>query len=132
MIAGVARLGHGSGATTPKVYAGWVNEADRRAADTMATIVPRPIPAPAAPRGPYEVIAEALRGRSAPASSSQAINCRRPPSSQSRTRWPSELPPCPRPASWRADPTRGRPADPAQLSQLLTQAGRQRGVDAEA
>ncbi len=32
MIAGVARLGHGSGATTPKVYAGWVNEADRRAA----------------------------------------------------------------------------------------------------
>ena len=56
------RLGHGSGgATTLKVYAGWVNEADRRAADTMATIVPKPVPAPAAPRGPYEVIAEALR-----------------------------------------------------------------------
>ncbi len=56
------RLGHGSGgATTLKVYAGWVNEADRRAADTMATIVPRPVPVPAAPRGPYEVIAEALR-----------------------------------------------------------------------
>ena len=34
------RLGHGSGgATTLKVYAGWVNEADRRAADTMATNV---------------------------------------------------------------------------------------------
>jgi integrase len=56
------RLGHGSGgATTLKVYAGWVNEADRRAADTMATIVPKPVPAPALPRGPYEVIAEALR-----------------------------------------------------------------------
>ena len=27
----------------------------------MATIVPKPVPAPAAPRGPYEVIAEALR-----------------------------------------------------------------------
>jgi integrase len=58
------RLGHGSGgATTLKVYAGWVNEADRRAADTMATIVPRPVPAPAVPRGPYETIAEALRAQ---------------------------------------------------------------------
>ena len=56
------RLGHGSGgATTLKVYAGWVNEADRRAADTMATIVPKPVPAPAVPRGPYEVIAEGVR-----------------------------------------------------------------------
>lgn len=56
------RLGHGSGgATTLKVYAGWVNEADRRAADTMATMVPKPLPAPAVPRGPYEVIAESLR-----------------------------------------------------------------------
>jgi integrase len=56
------RLGHGSGgATTLKVYAGWVNEADRRAADTMATIVPRPVPLPPTPRGPYETIAEALR-----------------------------------------------------------------------
>lgn len=55
------RLGHGSGgATTLKVYAGWVNEADRRAADTMATIVPRPVPTPVL-RGPYESIAEALR-----------------------------------------------------------------------
>ncbi len=27
----------------------------------MATIVPRPVPRTAAPRGPYEVIAEALR-----------------------------------------------------------------------
>jgi len=56
------RLGHGSGgATTLKVYARWVNEADRRAADTMATIVPKPVPPPAVPRGPYEVIAENLR-----------------------------------------------------------------------
>ena len=46
-----------------KVYAGWVNEADRRAADTMATIVPKPVPSPAMARGPYEVIAEALRER---------------------------------------------------------------------
>jgi integrase len=54
------RLGHGSGgATTLKVYAGWVNEADRRAADMMATIVPRPVPTPVV-RGPYETIAEAL------------------------------------------------------------------------
>lgn len=56
------RLGHGSGgATTLKVYAGWVNEADRRAADTMATIVPKPVPAARLPRGPYESIAEVLR-----------------------------------------------------------------------
>lgn len=56
------RLGHGSGgATTLKVYAGWVNEADRRAADTMATIVPKPVPLPPAPRGPYEAIAATLR-----------------------------------------------------------------------
>lgn len=56
------RLGHGSGgATTLKVYAGWANEADRRAANTMATIVPKPVAAPAKPRGPYETIAESLR-----------------------------------------------------------------------
>jgi integrase len=56
------RLGHGSGgATTLKVYAGWVNEADRRAADTMATIVPKPVLPPVMPRGPYETIAESLR-----------------------------------------------------------------------
>jgi hypothetical protein len=33
---------------------------DRRAADTMATLVPRPIPTPV-PRRPYESIADALR-----------------------------------------------------------------------
>jgi integrase len=56
------RLGHGSGgATTLKVYAAWVDEADRRAAATMAEIMPRPVPAPRAPRGPYETIAADLR-----------------------------------------------------------------------
>jgi integrase len=39
------RLGHGSGgATTLKVYAAWFDEAERRAADTMASIIPRPVP----------------------------------------------------------------------------------------
>ena len=56
------RLGHGSGgATTLRVYAGWVDEADRRAATTMAGIMPVPVPAAPAPRGPYEVIAADLR-----------------------------------------------------------------------
>lgn len=55
------RLGHGSGgATTLKVYAAWVTEADKRAATTIASIMPLPVAAPA-PRGPYEVIASALR-----------------------------------------------------------------------
>jgi integrase len=56
------RLGHGSGgATTLKVYAAWVDEADRRAAETIAGIMPTPSPRPRAPRGPYETIAQALR-----------------------------------------------------------------------
>jgi integrase len=56
------RLGHGSGgAITLKVYAGWVDHADRKAAETMATILPRPTPAPAKPRGPYQQIAADLR-----------------------------------------------------------------------
>lgn len=56
------RLGHGSGgAITLKVYAGWVDHADRRAAETMAGILPRPAPAPAKPRGPYQQIAADLR-----------------------------------------------------------------------
>jgi integrase len=56
------RLGHGSGgATTLKVYAAWVDEADRRAATTMASIMPAPVAAPREPRGPYEVIAIHLR-----------------------------------------------------------------------
>ena len=55
------RLGHGSGgAITLKVYAGWVEHADRKAAETMAGILPRPATAsceaaravPADRRGP--------------------------------------------------------------------------------
>jgi hypothetical protein len=56
------RLGHGGGTTTLRTYAAWVEEADRRAAETIATIVPRPRPRlPRAPRAPYESIASALR-----------------------------------------------------------------------
>ncbi|MGH3754878.1 MAG: tyrosine-type recombinase/integrase [Pseudonocardiaceae bacterium] len=55
------RLGHGSGgATTLKVYAAWVDEADRRAAVTMADIMPRPVAVQQA-RGEYEKIAALLR-----------------------------------------------------------------------
>jgi integrase len=56
------RLGHGSGgAITLKVYAAWVDEADRRAATTMAGVLPQVSPQPPIPRSPYEVIAAALR-----------------------------------------------------------------------
>jgi hypothetical protein len=56
------RLGHGSGgATTLKIYAAWVDEAGRRAADTMAGIMPQQIVAMAAPPSPYEVVAAELR-----------------------------------------------------------------------
>jgi integrase len=56
------RLGHGSGgATTLKVYAAFVDQADRRAATTMAGIMPPPLAAPRLPRGAYEVIAADLR-----------------------------------------------------------------------
>jgi integrase len=56
------RLGHGSGgATTLKVYAAWVDEADRRAATTMAGIMPPPVAAARPARDPYEVIATRLR-----------------------------------------------------------------------
>lgn len=55
------RLGHGSGgATTLKVYSAWVDEADRRAAATIASIMPTPMPV-RRPRGPYELIAAQLR-----------------------------------------------------------------------
>ena len=55
------RLGHGNGgATTLKVYAAWVDEADRRAAAMMASIMPRPVPLQQA-RGPYEKIVASLR-----------------------------------------------------------------------
>jgi integrase len=56
------RLGHGSGgATTLKVYAAWVDHADRQAAATMAQIMPKPVPALPTPRGPYATIAADLR-----------------------------------------------------------------------
>ncbi|MGH3898826.1 MAG: GntR family transcriptional regulator [Pseudonocardiaceae bacterium] len=55
------RLGRGSGdATTLKVCAAWVDEADRRAAATMANIMPRPVVVRQA-RGEYEKIAASLR-----------------------------------------------------------------------
>jgi integrase len=56
------RLGHGSGgATTLKVYAAWVDEADRKAAKIMVTVMPKVEPGPARPHGPYESIAADLR-----------------------------------------------------------------------
>lgn len=56
------RLGHGSGgATTLKVYTAWVSEADRRAATTIAGIMPTPVASLAPPRGPHLVIAAELR-----------------------------------------------------------------------
>ena len=56
------RLGHGSGgATTLKVYAAFVDEADRRAATTMAGIMPPPVAAPREAPGPYDLIAAELR-----------------------------------------------------------------------
>jgi integrase len=61
------RLGHGNGGTmTLKTYAAWVDAADRKAAETMATIMPKakPIPKPR-PRGPYESIAADRRHRRA-------------------------------------------------------------------
>ncbi len=55
------RLGHGSGgATTLRVYSAWVDEADRRAATTMAGLMPTPVPVQPS-CSPYEIIAAALR-----------------------------------------------------------------------
>ncbi|MGJ7908713.1 tyrosine-type recombinase/integrase [Actinopolyspora sp. H202] len=56
------RLGHvDGGVTTLNTYAGWVTEADRKAADTIADTVPRPEPASRRPRSPYEHLAAELR-----------------------------------------------------------------------
>jgi integrase len=56
------RLGHGGGGTTTlKTYAAWVEAADRKAAETMASIMHTPVPTPKKPRGPYESIAQTLR-----------------------------------------------------------------------
>ena len=56
------RLGHGSGgATTLRHYAAWVNEADKRAADAIVAVIPRPDPSARIPRNPYEKLAAELR-----------------------------------------------------------------------
>lgn len=56
------RLGHGSGgATTLRTYAAWMDEADRRAATTMADLMPSRDPKPRTRRAPYEGIAADLR-----------------------------------------------------------------------
>ena len=56
------RLGHGSGgATTLRTYAAWNTDADRRAAETIAQIVPRPDATRRTPRAPYELLARDLR-----------------------------------------------------------------------
>lgn len=56
------RLGHGSGGvTTLKTYAAWNSEADRRAAETISQIVPRPDASRRVPRAPYELLARDLR-----------------------------------------------------------------------
>ena len=55
------RLGHGDGTTTLRTYAAWVAAADRRAAETIADLMPVVVPQPPRPRGPYESIAGALR-----------------------------------------------------------------------
>jgi hypothetical protein len=55
------RLGHGSGgATTLRTYAAWSPEADRRAAVTIAGIVPTPDPLGRIPRAAYELLAAEL------------------------------------------------------------------------
>jgi hypothetical protein len=56
------RLGHGSGrATTLRFYAAWVDEADRRAADAIANLMPRPDPTRRTPCNAYENLAARLR-----------------------------------------------------------------------
>ncbi|SRR6266508_1130039 len=56
------RLGRGSGgSTTLRFYAARVDEADRRTANTIAGIVPRPDPLRRTPRNPYELLTAELR-----------------------------------------------------------------------
>jgi integrase len=58
------RLGHGSGgATTLKVYAAWGADADRRAADAIGRVLPRPEHSQRLARAPYEFVASDLRRR---------------------------------------------------------------------
>jgi site-specific recombinase XerD len=112
------RLGHGSGgATTLKVYAAWVDEADRRAATTMAGIMPKPVPALRPPRGPHEQIAEALIDDIRPAACSRATSC--PPSSNSPSPTPCRW--APHTAPWPCSAPKGSStlgADAAPSSKL--------------
>ena len=56
------RLGHSDGgATTLRIYAGRVVAADRRAALTMADLMPRPDPSQRTPTSTYERIAATVR-----------------------------------------------------------------------
>ena len=56
------RLGHGSGgATTLRVYAAWVAQTDRRAAETIGRLLPPPDKTQRVPRAPYEKVAAAVR-----------------------------------------------------------------------
>ena len=55
------RLGHASGSTTLRFYAAWLEEADRRAAGSIATTMPVPDPLKRAPRTPYERVVSDLR-----------------------------------------------------------------------
>ena len=58
------RLGHGDGgATTLRIYAGRVAEADRRAAATIADLMPLPDLSKREVTSPYERIAAELRGQ---------------------------------------------------------------------
>ena len=55
------RLGHASGSTTLRFYAAWLEEADRRAAGSIATTMPLPDPLRRTPRTPYEQVLRDLR-----------------------------------------------------------------------
>jgi integrase len=55
------RLGHASGSTTLRFYAAWLEEADQRAAGSIATKLPVPDPLKRAPRTPYEQVLSDLR-----------------------------------------------------------------------
>ncbi|MET9310930.1 tyrosine-type recombinase/integrase [Kribbella sp. NPDC003505] len=55
------RLGHASGSTTLRFYAAWLEEADKRAAGSIATKLPVPDPLRRVPRTPYERVLSDLR-----------------------------------------------------------------------
>ena len=84
------RLGHGSGgATTLKVYAAWVAaDADRRAADAIGRILPRPEASQRLPRAPYEAVAAHLREQIETGTFAPGRELPRSPRSQRRMRSP--------------------------------------------